>query len=77
MMNSETLAEDDSWVAQIFKRCLLFYPICRTLNTKLAATEQSTKHMDARTAWLLALNNITSNAMKHKTIEYNPVWSLL
>lgn len=49
-MNSETLGEDEGWVAHLYRRRLEFYPICCTLNTKLAATEQSAKHMDIRIA---------------------------
>lgn len=36
---------------------------------KLAATEQSTKHVDIHTIWLLALKNTTNTAMAHKTAE--------
>lgn len=39
--------------------------------------EQSTKHMDIQTVWLLALINITNTAMAHETAEYNAEWSLL
>ncbi len=43
-MKSETLGEDERWVAQIYRRRLEFYPICCTLNTKLAAMEQHRTH---------------------------------
>lgn len=76
-MKSETLGEDERRVAQLYRRRLEFYPICCTLNTKLAAMERSTKQMDIHTIWLLALNNITNSAVAHKTVEYNAVWSLL
>lgn len=61
---------------QLYRRRLVeFYPICCTLHTKLAAMEQSTKHVDIHTIWLLALNNITDTAMAHKSTGYDAVWS--